>query len=187
MGANTSNALFYLVSTLFEVYIWIVMLRMILQVVRADFYNPISQLVWQVTQPVVRPLQKVFPKFRQYDSAAAVVLFVVTLVYIFVASALLGYREQVNALLAVWFTLLKLVVMLLNLYTFALVIQAILSWVGPGVNNPAGSILWSINEPLLRPVRRVIPPFSGLDLSPLVVIVVLQFVKLLVPLPGVFR
>jgi len=187
MGANTSNALFYLVSTLFEVYIWIVMLRMILQVVRADFYNPISQLVWQVTQPVVRPLQKIFPKVRQYDTAAALVLFVVTLTYVFVASALLGYREQVNLLLAMWFALLKLVVMLLNLYTFALVIQAILSWVGPGVNNPAGSILWSINEPLLRPVRRVIPPFSGLDLSPLVVIVVLQFVKLLVPLPGVFR
>src|SRR5690349_705836 len=114
MGANTSNALFYLVSTLFEVYIWIVMLRMVLQVVRADFYNPISQLVWQVTQPVVRPLQKVFPKVRQYDTAAALVLFLVTLAYIFVASALLGYREQVSAPLAVWYTLLKLVTMLLN-------------------------------------------------------------------------
>ena len=187
MSANTSNALFYLVSTLFEIYIWIVMLRMILQVVRADFYNPISQLVWQVTQPIVRPLQRVFPKVRQYDTAAIVVLFTVTIVYIFVTSALLGFRDQVGPLEAVWFSLLKLVVMALNLYTFALVIQAILSWVGPGVNNPAGSILWSINEPLLRPVRRVIPPFSGLDLSPLVVIVVLQFVKLLIPLPGIFR
>jgi len=67
------------------------------------------------------------------------------------------------------------------------VIQAILSWVGPGVNNPAGRILWSINDPLLRPVRRVLPPFSGLDLSPLVLIVALQFVNLLIPLPGIFR
>jgi YggT family protein len=104
-----------------------------------------------------------------------------------VSGALLGVADQVSVPLALWYAVLKLIVMALNLYTFALVIQAILSWVGPGVNNPAGSILWSINEPLLRPVRRVIPPFSGLDLSPLVVIVLLQFLKLLVPMPGIFR
>lgn len=185
MSANTSNALFYLVSTLFEVYLWVVMLRMILQVVRADFYNPISQLVWQLTQPIVRPLQRVLPKVGPYDTAAVLVLFAVAVVYVFVATAMLGYSVGVPE--ALWYALLKLVVQALNLYTFALVVQAILSWVGPGVNNPAGSILWSINEPLLRPVRRVIPPFSGLDLSPLVVIVLLQFVKLLIPLPGILR
>ena len=185
MGANTSNALFYLVSTLFDVYLWIVMVRMILQLVRADFYNPISQLVWQLTQPIVRPLQRVFPKFGPYDTAAAVLLVAIAIVYVYVATALLGYGVSVAG--ALWYALLKLVVLALNLYTFSLVIQAILSWVGPGVNNPAGSILWSINEPVLRPVRRVIPPFSGLDLSPLVVIVLLQFFKLLIPLPGIFR
>jgi YggT family protein len=185
MSANTSNALFYLVTTLFEVYLWIVMLRIILQFVRADFYNPISQLIWQLTQPIVRPLQKIFPKLRQLDTAALLLLLTVAIVYVFVAAAVLGLG--IGAPEALWYALLKLIVLLLNLYTFALVIQAILSWVGPGVNNPAGSILWSINEPLLRPVRRVIPPFSGLDLSPLVVIVALQFVKLLIPLPGIFR
>lgn len=185
MGANTSNALFYLVTTLFEVYLWVVMLRIILQFVRADFYNPISQLIWQLTQPIVRPLQRLLPKLRQLDTAAALLLFAVAIVYVFVAAAVLGY--DVAPLGALWYALLKLVVLALNLYTFALVIQAVLSWVGPGVNNPAGSILWSINEPLLRPVRRLIPPFSGLDLSPLVVIVALQFLKLLIPLPGIFR
>ena len=185
MGANTSNALFYLVSTLFEVYLWILMLRIILQVVRADFYNPISQLVWQVTQPIVRPMQTVLPKVRQYDTAACVLLVLIATLYVFIATALLGYG--VSVLGAIWYALLKVVVLTLNLYTFSLVVQAILSWVGPGVNNPAGSILWSLNEPLLRPVRRVIPPFSGLDLSPLIVIVVLQFLKLLLPLPGIFR
>lgn len=185
MGANTSNALFYLVTTLFEVYLWIVMLRIILQFVRADFYNPISQLVWQLTQPIVGPLQKVLPKLGKLDTAATLLLLTVAIVYVFVAAAVLGYGVAVAG--ALWYALLKLVTLLLNLYTFALVIQAILSWVGPGVNNPAGSILWSINEPLLRPVRRLVPPFSGLDLSPLVVIVALQFLKLLIPLPGIFR
>lgn len=183
--ANASNAFFYLVSTLFDVYLWIVMLRVILQVVRADFYNPISQLIWQLTQPILRPAQKVLPKYRQWDLAAIALLVVVVIVEIQVVAAILGYG--VGAAQSAWFGLLKLVTLALNLYTFALFVQAILSWVGPGVSNPAGSILWSMNEPLLRPVRRVVPPMSGLDLSPLVVILLLQFVNLLVPLPGIFR
>jgi YggT family protein len=187
MGANTTNALFFLVSTLFEVYMWVVMLRILLQLVRADFYNPISQLIWQVTQPIVRPAQKVLPKVRQWDLAAIALLVVVALVYVHVIAAITGYGAHYSGIASLVPAFWKIVTMTLNLYTFALVIQAILSWVGPGVNNPAGSILWSINEPLLRPVRRVIPPFSGLDLSPLVVIVLLQTVNLLLPVPGIFR
>jgi len=185
MGPNASNALFFLVSTLFELYLWIVILRIILQVVRADFYNPISQLVWQVTQPIVRPLQSVLPKWRQLDTAALALLLAISLIYVYVVAAILGYH--VGGIVSLWYAALKLLALTLNLYTFALFIQAILSWVGPGVNNPAGSILWSMNEPLLRPVRRAVPPMSGLDLSPLLVILVLQFINLLIPLPGIFR
>ncbi len=187
MGANTSNALFYLVSTLFEVYMWIIMLRILLQMVRADFYNPISQLIWQFTQPLLRPVQSLLPKVRQWDLAAIALLVVVALAYINAIAAITGYGDRYGGLDSLLPAFWKLITMALNLYTFSLVIQAVLSWVGPGVNNPAGSILWSINEPLLRPVRRVIPPFSGLDLSPLVVIVLLQTVNLMLPLPGIFR
>jgi YggT family protein len=183
--AGTNNAIFYLVGTLFDVYLWVVMLRVIFQAVRADFYNPICQLVWQLTQPLLRPVQKVLPKVRQFDTAAIVLLGLVAVIYIHAIAAILGY--QVGGVVSLWYAVLKLVVLALNLYTFALFVQAILSWVGPGVNTPAGSILWSMNEPLLRPVRRAIPPMSGLDLSPLVVILLLQFVNLLIPLPGLFR
>lgn len=183
--ANANNAVFYLVGTLFDVYLWIVMMRVILQVVRADFYNPISQLIWQLTQPLLRPFQNVLPKWRQYDTAAILLMLILAIIYIHVIAAILGYG--VGGLASLWYAPLKLITLALNLYTFTLVVQAILSWVGPGVSNPAGSILWSMNEPMLRPVRRVIPPMSGLDLSPLVVIVVLQFLNLLVPLPGIFR
>ncbi len=185
MGANSSNALFYLVSTLFDVYMWVLILRLILQAVRADFYNPISQLIWQITQPVLRPFQTVLPKWRWLDTAALVLLLVIALVYVQVVGAILGYQLSVWASLQ--FGLLKLIVLVLNLYTFALFVQAVLSWVGPGVNNPAGNLLWVMNEPLLKPVRRVIPPMSGLDLSPLVVILALQFLNLLIPLPSIFR
>jgi YggT family protein len=185
MNANADNALFYLVSTLFELYLWVVLLRIILQWVRADFYNPFSQLIWRLTQPILRWAQPVIPKWRNLDTAALVFVFLLAVIYMKVIVALLGanYGWPQAALWAV----LKLIVLTLNLYTFTLFVQAILSWVGPGVSNPAGSVLWSVNEPILRPVRRVMPPVAGLDLSPLVVIIALQVLNRLVPLPGIFR
>ena len=185
MFANADNALFYLVSTIFELYLWVLLLRIILQWVRADFYNPFSQLIWRMTQPVLRWLQPVIPRWRTLDGGAVLCALVVALIYVEAVIALLGYRYGLTS--ALWFAILKLVVLMLNLYTFSLFVQAILSWVGPGVSNPAGSVLWSINEPLLRPVRRILPPMAGLDLSPLVVILLLQVLNRLVPLPGIFR
>lgn len=182
--ANANNALYFLVGTLFEVYLWVLLLRILLQFVRADFYNPISQLVWQVTQPLLGPAQKLLPKIRKLDTAAAVLVVGLAVVYIYVIAAILGYR--IGPASALGYALLKLFALTLSLFTFSLFVQAILSWVGPGVNNPAGSILWSLNEPLLRPVRRVIPPMSGLDLSPLVVILLLQALNLMLPL-WIFR
>lgn len=182
--ANANNALYFLVSTLFEIYLWVLLLRLLLQLVRADFYNPISQLVWQVTQPVLKPAQKLLPKVRNIDTAALVLVLGLALVYVHAIAAILGY--PVGGAAALGYAVLKLIALTLSLYTFSLFVQAILSWVGPGVNNPAGSILWSLNEPLLRPVRRVVPPMSGLDLSPLVVILLLQAANLMLPL-WIFR
>lgn len=185
MFANADNALFYLVSTIFELYLWVLLLRILLQWVRADFYNPFSQLIWKMTQPILKWLQPVIPRWRNLDGAGLLFALVIALIYVRVVITLLGANYGWSA--ALWWAVLKLVVLTLNLYTFSLFVQAILSWVGPGVSNPAGSVLWSINEPLLRPVRRLLPPLSGLDLSPLVVILILQVLNRLVPLPGIFR
>ena len=88
---------------------------------------------------------------------------------------------------SLFYAALKILVLAANLYTVTLTFQAILSWFGPGVNNPASNILWSMNEPLLRPIRRLIPSIGGLDLSPLFAIIALQVVVMLIPLPTIFR
>lgn len=185
MGANADNAIFFLVSTIFDLAMWLLLLRILLQWVRADFYNPMSQLVWQTTRYPTDWVRKVLPRWRNLDTAALAVLLALTTVYVYTTVALLGLDINVpNALLA---AVLKIVVLTVNLYTFTLFVQAILSWLGPGVNNPASNVLWSLNEPLLRPVRRIIPPISGLDLAPLVMMLLLQVVARLIPLPGIFR
>jgi YggT family protein len=185
MGANANNALYYLVSTLLNLYLCAVILRIVLAWVRADFYNPVSQLVWKITQPVLAPFQKTVPRWRRLDTAAAIYLVLLALIYIHVAMWLVGVSLATFS--GVFYGLLKIVVLAANLYTVALTFQAILSWFGPGVNNPASNILWSMNEPVLRPIRRLIPPIAGLDLSPLFAIILMQVLAMLVPLPNIFR
>lgn len=184
MGAQATNAFIFLISTLFNLYMGAVLLRVILQWVRADFYNPISQLVWKVTQPVLAPLKNVLPRYRQLDLAACLLLLVLAMLYIQIIASLWSVR--VGPLLMVWWAALKIAGLALSLYTASIAIYAILSWFGPGFSNPAANILYSINEPLLRPIRRVLPSMSGLDLSPLVAILLLQVLGMLLPLPGYF-
>lgn len=185
MGANADNAIFFLVTTLFDLAMWLLLLRILLQWVRADFYNPMSQLVWQTTRYPTDWVRKLLPRWRNLDTAALAVLFVLTTIYVYSTVALLGLDIDLpNALVD---ATLKILVLTVNLYTFTLFVQAILSWLGPGVNNPASNVLWSLNEPLLRPVRRRIPPVAGLDLAPLVLMLLLQVIARLIPLPGLFR
>jgi YggT family protein len=185
MGANANNAIFFLVTTLFDLAMWLQLLRILLQWVRADFHNPMSQLVWQATRYPTDWLRTLIPRWRRLDTAALLVLIALALLYVYSVAALLG--AGMSALSALWYAVLKVLVLAVNLYTFTLFVQAILSWLGPGVNNPASNVLWSLNEPMLRPVRRFVPPVAGLDLAPLLVMLLLQVVARLIPLPGLFR
>ena len=184
MGAQATNAFIFLISTLFNLYMGAVLLRILLQWVRADFYNPISQLVWKVTQPVLAPFKNIVPRHRKLDIAALGLLLVLSAIYIQIIAAL--WNLNIGLGLVLWFAVLKVIALALSLYTASIAIYAILSWFGPGFSNPAANILYSINEPLLRPLRRLIPPISGLDLSPLVAILLLQVLGMLLPLPGYF-
>jgi len=185
MDAGLHNAFNDLVATVFSLYLYTVLVRILLQVVRADFYNPVSQAIWQLTRLPIAWIGRVIPKWRRLDLAACVYLLALVAIYVLAMTALWGQRATGLEMLT-W-TLLKVPVLVLNLYLFMLIVQAVLSWVGPGLGtNPAGSILWSMNEPLLRPVRRLIPPMSGLDFSPLAAMLVLLFIRrvLVSQLPG---
>jgi YggT family protein len=184
MVANTNNALFFLITAVLDLALCAFLMRVLLQLSRADFYNPISQLVYRLTRPVVMPLSRVLPRWKRLDLAAALVLFLLGVIYILVVAGLIQLSP--DWLDVCWFALLKIASLTLNLYTLSLFALAILSWVGPGVNNPTANVLWSLNEPLLRPVRRILPPVSGLDLSPIPVMLILQTLDKLLPL-GPFR
>ncbi|WP_348672102.1 YggT family protein [uncultured Abyssibacter sp.] len=186
MGQGASAGLF-LVNTLFTLYMSVVFLRIVLRWVSADFYNPLSQFIWQITNPPVSPLARVVPRWRKLDTAAVVFLLLLAVAHIVVVLLLTRHLGQVGLPAILWFAVLKLVVLVLNVYTFTIFVQAIMSWLGPQQANPANALLWSVNEPVLRPIRRIIPPIGGLDLSPMFVILALLFLSRLIPLPSLFH
>ncbi|MAA73467.1 MAG: YggT family protein [Salinisphaeraceae bacterium] len=186
MGYGTSSALMFLIDTLFALYIIVLLVRVLLQFTHANFRNPLSQFVYQVTNPPLRPLSAVIPRWRHLDIPA--VLLALLLCFINIQIDGLFYPQLNTApVLAVALSAIKLLVMLCDLYTFSIIIQAILSWVAPGAHSPATAVLWSINEPILRPVRERMPMIGGLDISPLVVIIGLQVVSRLMPLHPLLR
>jgi YggT family protein len=179
-----STALAYLIDVVFGLFTYALLLRFVMQRMRAPFRNPLGQAVMALTDWIVKPLRRVLPGIAGIDwaSVVAVVLFqFVWLLALYLAFgrgfALLG-PGLAFLLVATLIALLKALLWIVVVVVFA---QAILSWVAP--DGPLAGVLNALTFPLLRPVRRVIPPIGGtLDLSPLIIIVVAQLLLItLVP------
>lgn len=181
-----SAPLIFIAKTLTELYILCFVLRFVLQATRADFHNPLSQFIVRITNPILVPLRKVIPGLRGLDMSSMVVIVVLE---IGVTAVLFPLKTGISptAIAILYYAMLRTIMTVLRMYVFAILVYALMSFVNPGTYNPLTSVLASISEPLLRPVRRIIPPIGGLDLSPLFVIIGLQALIMAVPLPGVLH
>jgi len=179
------SALIFLVKTLTDLYLLTFLLRFIMQWVRANYYNPLAQFILKVTNPFVVPARRVLPSVAGLDTPTLVVLLVLEIAATWLLLRLMGLIVPVPDLL-LW-SLLRLVALTVWFYTIALFIYVLLSWFGDRGMNPMSALLGQIVEPVLRPVRRLLPPIGGLDLSPLVVILLLQAAQIALPLPNFLR
>jgi YggT family protein len=179
------QALVFIVNVVLGLYTAAVMLRFLLQWVRADFYNPICQAIVKITNPLLLPLRRVVPGWRGLDFAAVVLVIIAQAVNVILVLLLVGYPLAGPPV--IWWIFLKIIFVLVNLYFVTILVEAILSWTSAGARHPVASLLWSLNAPLLRPARRLIPPIGGLDLSPLAVLILLQVINILLPLPWPVR
>lgn len=171
------TATLFLIQTIFGFYILAVMLRFLLQCVRADFYNPLVQFLVRITNPPLLPLRRIVPGYRGLDLASVVLVVALQLVEVLLVTLVLGQGVSFWGVLLL--TLAELLKLLINIYLWSVVIQALLSWFNPDPYHPATRLLTQLTAPLLRPARRLLPPISGVDLSPMLVIVALIFVSLL--------
>ena len=164
-----------LIMSIFNIYIMVIVLRLWLQLNRADFYNPFSQFTVKVTQPIIGPLRRVIPSIGALDTATLVFAIVVSFAKVLVYIAMTAGGIPSDILSALIISVLSLVNQILWLVFFVVVIRALLSWFSQG-SNPIELVMQQLTDPLLRPVRRLIPPIGGLDLSVLVFLLAFQFI-----------
>jgi YggT family protein len=154
------------------------MLRFLLQLVRADFYNPLSQFIVKATNPVILPLRKVIPGFFGIDLASIILAIILQMVALQLLNLIEGqgiYSIVTLLILSVY----HLIILFLNIYFFSFIIMVVVSWIAPHSHNPAISLISSITEPVLRPIRRVVPAVGGLDFSVMIAMLGIVIIKIL--------
>ncbi|MEY6431273.1 YggT family protein [Thioalkalicoccus limnaeus] len=176
--AYLTNPLIFLIQVLFGLYTTIVLLRFLLQWVRADFYNPISQFVVKLTTPLLGPLRRVVPGIGGADIASLILAWLLKSTELILIGLLIGLDRNLAG--AFFWSLPALVGLLINILLFAVFIRVILSWIQPDPRHPGVALLNRLTDPLLRPVQRLVPPISGIDLSPLFVLVGLVLARMLI-------
>jgi len=173
-----SNAGVFLIKTLFGIYEIIILLRFLMQVVRADFYNPISQFVVKATSLPLKPLRRLIPGAAGMDIASLVLLLILIIVELLLLS-LVSTLPMPSVIGLIALALVEMLKLTIHVFMFSVIILAILSWVSPGGYNPVANLLYQITAPLMGPARRMLPPMGGLDLSPMLVIIGLYLLILL--------
>ncbi len=175
------QAMIFLVGTAFSAYILLVLLRFLFQITRTDFYNALAQFLVRATNPMVLPLRRILPGIAGIDWGSVVALLVLAVAKVYLTLWIAGLIPPVGA--AIVLAVGQLLQLTVYVFLVAVFIRAALSWINPYGYHPMNDLLVSLTEPLMAPARRLIPAFSGLDLSPVAVVIVLELVLILVVQP----
>lgn len=150
--------------------------RFLLQVVRADFYNPISQSIVRLTDPVLQPMRQLLKPRGNIDFAALVAVLVVELLHIVTVFTFAGAALPGVPALAL-LTVVQSIDLMLGIYFYALLVSIIASWIAPAGGHPALSLIHQLTEPVLAPIRRLLPPAGGLDFSTMVALLIIYILR----------
>ena len=174
MTANFANASVFLVQTFFGLYLILVLVRFLMQVSRADYYNPICQVVVRLTDPAIKPFNKVLPRILGIDFATLIVALLIQVVAI--SLVMLLTDNLIFHPTYIGWAMVGLASMILDIYFFALIAMVIASWIAPYSNHPAMSLIIQLTDPICRPARKLLPPMGGLDFSIILVFVVITLI-----------
>lgn len=169
---------YLLTQTFFSLLLLAIILRLLLQLARADFYNPISQFLVKVSNPMLLPLRRIIPPLGKIDSASLVLALAVQMLAMVTLLLIFGARIP-NIIVLLGWSVIGCAALVANLYFFAILINIILSWVAPGTHHPAAALLYQLTEPVMQPFRKLIPPMGGIDLSPILVFLSINILQIL--------
>ncbi|CAD7851465.1 MAG: Cell division integral membrane protein, YggT and half-length relatives [Olavius algarvensis Gamma 3 endosymbiont] len=190
------SPLMLIINTLFDLYILLVLLRFLLQVLRADFYNPVSQFIVKLTTPPLRILRRIIPSVAGQDVASIVLCLILIYAKFLVMRLLSIPAVQIGGVIApigtasygglLVYCIADLIALWLTVMLIAVIIKVILSWINPGHYNPVIGLVDKIAEPVLGPIRKLLPPLGGFDLSPLFASLLILVAKMLIVPPIVY-
>ncbi|MDH3612608.1 MAG: YggT family protein [Gammaproteobacteria bacterium] len=169
-------ALIFIIGTIAQLYLLVMLLRFWLPWLQADFRNPIAQGILRLTSPLIIPVRRVVPPIGRLDTATIIVAFGLQYLTVLVILTISGIAPDILPIAIT--SLIDLVLLSLRLFTFAIFIHIILSWIAPGTYNPATAFIAMLVEPVMRPFRSLIRPIGGLDISPIFAIIALQAVAI---------
>ncbi|MBT3471704.1 MAG: YggT family protein [Gammaproteobacteria bacterium] len=178
---HTSNAGLFLLQMVFSLLILMALLRFMFQLMRVDYYNPISQMVTRFTDPVLRSLRGMIPSTRSVDGASLLVLFLLQYAHLFIISGIRGLNTNPLGLAILSTT--EILSLVTSLLFWAILIQAVMSWFQPHTQHPGVSLLQQLTDPLMRPIHRFVPPTSGVDFSPIIAMLGLKMVEFILIAP----
>lgn len=176
-----SHAGLLIVDTLFGLAMFVLVLRILLQVIRANFYNPICQVVWKLTNPVLGGWQRYLPTVRNVPLAAVLLCMLLAIVWAWVTGLVAGTPVSVGAIAV--YAIGRLIGFVISFFFWMALARVILSWFSPDTSNPAIPILYAIADLVLKPFRRIIPLVGGIDISPIFALLSLQLANILVTRP----
>jgi YggT family protein len=178
MGAALAQTLTLIIKSLGGLFLLAVLLRFLLQAVRADFYNPVSQAIVKITAPVLLPFRRIIPGYRGIDFASLVLALVLNSAFTALLILIAGYIPSIGIVVA-W-AFIGLVGFFLKIYFWSLIISIVASFIAPFSGNPVLLIVYQILEPLYSRIRRIVPPMGGLDLSPIFIFLAINVVEIMV-------
>ena len=173
----------FLVSIAFEFFTMLILLRIMMQLARVDFYNPISQFIVTVTNPPLKPLRRLIPGLWGIDLPALLLAIVVQTLGIFLLVALKGALTS-NFMLYIIYGVFGVLDIALQLMFFIILVQIVMSWIAPNSYHPIVILIRQLGDPIMAPFRRLIPPFGGLDFSPMIAILIIHILQNIV-LPNI--
>ena len=176
-----ANAGQIIIQFVFGALIALIVLRVLLQWVRANFYNPICQFLYKATNPVLMPLRKIVPSWRNIDIAGIALAWLITALKLVLLYATLG--ESLGVLGLVVLALADLIDFVLLLYIVLILARVVISFVGADSYHPIVPLVMQLTEPVLKPVRRVLPAVSGIDFSPMVALLAITLARVLIAKP----
>lgn len=162
-------------------YLTIVLLRFLLQLAKADFYNPITQFAVKATNPLLRPLRRIIPGWGAIDGASLVLAVIIQAITFFlILIALNGGIPSFNPLSLLTWSVLNVLDLIVTIYFWSVIAVVVVSWIAPGSNHPAIQLVAQVTEPVMRPVRNLMPSMGGLDLSPIIVFLILNVLQVVI-------